>query len=280
MSIRNIHHVACVVDDIEKGYAFWRDAAGLPVKKEAELPEQGVRAALLSMGNTEIELLQPIRPDTGVARYLEKTGGGMHHICFETEDVQAELAGLKAREIELIDKEVRTGLAGQIFFVHPRATQSVLVEFAQPEEPTHIGGHEDAIFQDIPLICANTRDLFKAAGQWERNFGLQVESYSVSQQLDNRHVMIPTGAPGTVYVEVMTPLTATGKNAEFLERRGEGLFLMAARTRDMQESIRRLRDAGVRVTDEEGTGAGSVAFIHPKSTHGVFIELLPMAPVD
>lgn len=279
MTIRNIHHIACVVDDIEKGYGFWRDAAGLRVKKEAELPEQGVKAALLSLGNTEIELLQPIRPETGVARYLERTGGGMHHICFETGDVQAELDSLKERGVQLIDQAVRKGLAGDIFFVHPKATQSVLVEFAQPEEATQPGGREDALFVDVPLVCANTGDLWAAAKAWEQNFGLQVESYAASEELDNRHVMIPTGERGGVYVEVMTPLTPTGKNAEFLEKRGEGLFLMAARTADLDEGVRRLRDAGVRVTDPEGAGEARVAFVHPKSTNGVFIELLPMIDV-
>jgi methylmalonyl-CoA/ethylmalonyl-CoA epimerase len=278
MPIRNIHHVACVVPNIEDGYAFWRDIVGLPVKTERELPEQGVKAALLSMGNTEIELLEPIREDTGVDRYLKKTGGGMHHICFETGDVQADLDDLKAREVQLIDQSVRKGLAGDIFFVHPKATSSVLVEYAQPEDASHPGRQEpDALFLDMPLICASTGDLWNAARQFEQNFGLQVESYSASEELDNRHVMIPTGPEGAVYVEVMTPLTPDGKNAEFLQKRGEGLFLMAARVRDLNDAVAKLRDAGVRVTDPDE--AGTVAFVHPKSTNGVFIEILPNVEV-
>lgn len=278
MPVRNIHHVACVVAKLEDGYAFWRDIVGLPVTAERELPEQGVRAALLSMGNTEIELLEPIREDTGVARYLQKTGGGMHHICFETGDVKGDLEALKVAEVQLIDQQTRQGLAGEIFFVHPKATSSVLVEYAQPEHASEPGRQEpDALFVDMPLICGTTRDLWTAARQFEKNFGLQVESYSASEELDNRHVMIPTGSEGSVYMEVMTPLTASGKNADYIEKRGEGLFLMAARVRDLNAAVAKLRDAGVRVTDPDA--GGSVAFVHPKSTHGVFIELLPLGPV-
>lgn len=278
MSVRNIHHVACVVPKLEEGYGFWRDIVGLPVKAEKELPEQGVKAALLSMGNTEIELLEPIREDTGVARYLQKTGGGMHHICFETADVKADLEALKSREIQLIDQQTRTGLAGEIFFVHPKASSSVLVEYAQPEHGSVPGRQEpEALFLDMPLICTTTKDLWQAAGQFEKNYGLQIESYSISEDLDNRHVMIPTGQEGSVYVEVMTPLTPGGKNAEYIEKRGEGLFLMAARVRDLNAAVAKLRDAGVRVTDVDESG--SVAFVHPKSTNGVFIELLGMGPV-
>jgi len=278
MAVRNIHHVACVVPRLDEGYAFWCDIVGLPVKAEKELPEQGVKAALLSMGNTEIELLEPIREDTGVARYLQKTGGGMHHICFETGDVQADLEALKAREVQLIDQQTRQGLAGEIFFVHPKATSSVLVEYAQPEHASEPGRQEpDALFLDMPLVCSTTRDLWQAASQFEKNFGLQVESYASSAALDNRHVMIPTGPEGSVYIEAMTPLTATGKNADYIEKRGEGLFLMAARVRDLHGAVAQLRDAGVRVTDVDESG--SVAFVHPKSTNGVFIELLGPGPV-
>jgi methylmalonyl-CoA/ethylmalonyl-CoA epimerase len=130
--IKKIHHIGIVVRSLEEGYRFYRDALGLPLQKEAIVQEQGVRAALLTLGDCEIELLEPIDPQGGVARFLERRGEGLHHICFETDDIDAELAGLKERGVELIDQQPRRGLAGMICFLHPRAHRGVLVELAQP----------------------------------------------------------------------------------------------------------------------------------------------------
>src|SRR5438034_11487032 len=113
MKITRIHHVGIVVERLARAYRFWRDALGLPLVREAELPDQGVRAALLAAGESEIELLEPIRAGTGVARFLEKRGEGLHHLCFEAADVDAALASLRARNVALLDERPRPGLAGR-----------------------------------------------------------------------------------------------------------------------------------------------------------------------
>ena len=134
--LRKIHHVGIVVRNLDAAYTFYRDTLGLHVHKEAVVEDQGVRAALLTIGNSEIELLEPINQNGGVAKFLERRGEGLHHICFETNDVAAELAATKAKGIELIDQTPRQGLAGMICFLHPKANHGVLIEYAQPvEEP-------------------------------------------------------------------------------------------------------------------------------------------------
>ena len=130
--IRGIHHVGIVVKHLEEAYGFYRKTLGLALVKQAELPDHGVRAALLSAGDSEIELLEPIRPDTGTARFLEKHGEGLHHVCFDTPDVGADLAELRGRGVPAIDTAPRAGLAGQIAFLHPKACDGVLVELATP----------------------------------------------------------------------------------------------------------------------------------------------------
>ncbi|MFQ5878680.1 MAG: methylmalonyl-CoA epimerase [Dehalococcoidia bacterium] len=130
--IRKIHHVGIAVRSLEEAFAFYRDVLGLPVHKMAAVPDQGVRAALLGVGHSEIELLEPLAPDSPVGRFLERRGEGMHHICFETDDVAAELEGARGKGIDLIDQRPRPGLAGMICFLHPRSNHGVLVEFAQP----------------------------------------------------------------------------------------------------------------------------------------------------
>jgi len=130
--LRKIHHVGIVVRNLEEAFGFYRDTLGLPVHKTAVVEGQGVKAALLTIGESEIELLEPINPAGGVAKFLERRGEGLHHICFETDDVAAELAATKAKGIDVIDQTPRKGLAGMICFLHPRANHGVLVEYAQP----------------------------------------------------------------------------------------------------------------------------------------------------
>lgn len=130
--LKKIHHVGIVVRNIEAAYAFYRDTLGLVVHKEDIIQDQGVKAALLKLGPSEIELLEPITPGTGVARFLEKRGEGLHHLCFETDNITEELAATKAKGLPVIDQQPRPGLAGMICFLHPKASEGVLVEYAQP----------------------------------------------------------------------------------------------------------------------------------------------------
>jgi methylmalonyl-CoA/ethylmalonyl-CoA epimerase len=131
--LTKIHHVGIVVRSIDVAYAFYRDTLSLSVHKEDIIQNQGVKAALLTIGASEIELLEPIDPSTGVARFLERKGEGLHHLCFETDDVARELDAARAKGVTLIDQHPRRGLAGMICFLHPKASHGVLIEYAQPE---------------------------------------------------------------------------------------------------------------------------------------------------
>jgi methylmalonyl-CoA/ethylmalonyl-CoA epimerase len=130
--LKKIHHVGVVVPNLDQAMAFWRDLLGLRLTKSQTVQDQGVKAALLQVGESEMELLEPLSPDNGVGKFLARRGGGLHHVCFETDDVARELAGARAKGIQLIDQKPRAGLAGMICFLHPKATRGVLVEYAQP----------------------------------------------------------------------------------------------------------------------------------------------------
>jgi len=131
--VRRIHHVGIAVKRLADAYPFYRDTLGLPVVKEAEIADQGVRAALLAAGDSEIELLEPIALDSGVGRFLARRGEGLHHVCFDVADVAASLHDLSSRQVPLLDAAPRPGLAGRIAFLHPKACNGVLVELATPE---------------------------------------------------------------------------------------------------------------------------------------------------
>lgn len=136
-AVRRIHHVGIVVRRLEEAYGFYRDTLGLPLVRQAEIADQGVRAALLGAGDSEIELLEPIDREGGVGRFLQRRGEGLHHLCFDTPDVDRAVGDLAARGIELIDRRPRPGLAGRIAFLHPRACAGVLVELASPWAADH-----------------------------------------------------------------------------------------------------------------------------------------------
>ena len=143
--LTRVHHVGLVVRRLEDGLAFWRDALGLRVSKQATVRDQGVRAALLPIGRSEIELLEPIDPGGGVAKFLERRGERLHHVCFETPEVAAELAAVRAKGLPLIDEAPRPGLAGMICFLHPKGTRGVLVELATPPPGAHPPGDRKSV---------------------------------------------------------------------------------------------------------------------------------------
>jgi methylmalonyl-CoA epimerase len=130
--IDKIHHVGIAVHSVDEALKFYRDVLGLHVHALDMVEDQGVRAALLTIGESEIELLEPTRPDANMAKFLERKGEGLHHICFQTADVDGELQILKDKNVDLVDQASRVGLAGMICFLHPKASRGVLVELATP----------------------------------------------------------------------------------------------------------------------------------------------------
>jgi len=129
---RTLDHIGIVVDDLEKALAFWEQALGLTCQQIEDLPERGLRVAMLPVGSTRIELLASTRPDSEIAGYIAKRGPGMHHLCLNSEDVDAELAGLAAAGVQLVDERGRAGAGDcRVGFVHPRGSGGVLLELSQ-----------------------------------------------------------------------------------------------------------------------------------------------------
>jgi methylmalonyl-CoA/ethylmalonyl-CoA epimerase len=127
--ITKINHIAILVGDLESPLNFWRDALGLELTQVEEVPGEQARIAFLPTGDSEIELVQPTTDDSGLARYLEKRGPGMHHICLEVDDIDGMLAQLKEKGVQLINEEAKVGSEGRRYaFVHPKSASGVMVE--------------------------------------------------------------------------------------------------------------------------------------------------------
>ena len=129
---RRIDHVGIAVRDLDAAIARWRDALGFEVGGREVLPEEGVEVAFLKIGESRLELVAPLPGNTTLARFLEKRGEGVHHLCFAVEGVAERLRELEAAGAELIDKAPRPGSHGtQVAFLHPRGQSGVLVELVE-----------------------------------------------------------------------------------------------------------------------------------------------------
>ena len=129
----SIHHIAIVVHDLDTALAFYQDALGLEMTERREVPEEGVEIAFLPTGGKEgvgeIELLQPLDEESGVVRFLEKRGEGLHHICLAVEDIEAAMERLRAVGAHLLSDEPRIDAHGTRYvFIHPRSAHGVLLE--------------------------------------------------------------------------------------------------------------------------------------------------------
>ena len=130
--IKRIDHVTIAVYNLQETLKVYEEIFGLKPSCIEPVPDQRVLAALIPVGEEgEIEIIEPTDPESGVAKFLEARGEGVHHICFEVDDVDQELKSLAERGVKLIDKQGRPGLAGKIGFVHPKSTKGVLIELAQ-----------------------------------------------------------------------------------------------------------------------------------------------------
>ena len=126
-----INHVAIVVNDIDTTLPFWRDLLGLPCGQTQEVPQEQVRIAFLEAGDSHIELVEPTSDDSGIAKYLEKRGAGMHHICFEVEDLEAAMQHMIANGVTLLNDVPKERDGQKYVFIHPKSTGGVLVELYQ-----------------------------------------------------------------------------------------------------------------------------------------------------
>lgn len=127
-----IDHIGIATNSIEEGLAVWRDVLGLEVHSTEEVAEQGVNVCMLAVGDTHVELLEPLSPESAVGKFLAKRGPGMHHIAIEVKDIRGSLADLKSRGARLIDETPRVGAGGcLVAFIHPSSTNGVLLELVQ-----------------------------------------------------------------------------------------------------------------------------------------------------
>ena len=130
-TVNYIDHVGVAVKDIEAALAFFKKVFDVPDAKIELMEEQGVRATLIEVGQTRLELLEPTGPESGVGRFIERRGEGLHHLAFNVTDISGKLQTLQTLGVDLIDQTPREGLSGTIAFVHPRSVFGILTELVE-----------------------------------------------------------------------------------------------------------------------------------------------------
>jgi methylmalonyl-CoA/ethylmalonyl-CoA epimerase len=130
-----IDHIGVAVASIDEALPRYRDALGMTLVHRETVTDQGVEAALLDVGDSHVELVAPLSPESGVGRFLATRGPGLHHVAYRVESIEAELERCRAQGLQLIDETPRTGIrASRVAFLHPKSTGGVLTEIVQPSK--------------------------------------------------------------------------------------------------------------------------------------------------
>ena len=130
-----IDHIGVAVEDLDEAIALYGERLGMPVQHRETVEEQGVEAVLVGVGESHVELLRPLSPDTAVGRFLTRSGPGLHHVAYRTDDIESAIESVRAAGLGLIDEQPRIGIRGsRVAFLHPKSTGGVLTELVEPPE--------------------------------------------------------------------------------------------------------------------------------------------------
>jgi methylmalonyl-CoA epimerase len=128
-----IDHIGVAVEDLDGAIELYRDSFGMREQHRETIAAFDVEAVLLEVGDGHVELLKPLSGESGIGRFLERNGPGLHHVAYQTSDIDSALEQVKAAGLDLIDKEPRTGIRGsRVAFLHPKSTGGVLTELVEP----------------------------------------------------------------------------------------------------------------------------------------------------
>lgn len=136
--ITALDHIAIAVPDLEKAIKRFMEDFGLKYEGSEDVEEAKTSTAFFPLPETSIELLHPLRGEGPVAKYLEKKGGGIHHLCFRTDDIESDVKRLREKGYQFLSDEPAPGAHGcMVIFIHPKSCDGVLIELSQPPEEAH-----------------------------------------------------------------------------------------------------------------------------------------------
>ena len=198
--ILDVHHVGIAVLSLERASALYRDALGLPLVKEGDVPSRGVRAAMFAAGGSYLEIIEPVADNSPFARHIEEHGEGLHHVALWSDCVESEVASLRDSGVPLADEEPREGFTGRLSYLQPDAFDGALLEVVEPEEG--LRGHSRPVagitridhvvlrVPDVPAASQRLQDHFDVPTK--RTFERGTQAFAFMR-------------PGDVVIEVIGP---------------------------------------------------------------------------
>lgn len=276
--IRALRQVALITRDLDESLKFWGNAFGLEACFRDDLSAFGLSNAVLPVGDTFLELLQVEDRGSAGARFLERHGEGLYMIIFEGTDIPALERHLEQHQVPVAYRINRDRYAA--VHLHPKAMNRVLVSVDDPFEPgrwpaagEHWRRHVRTDVVSRLLGAGFITDSADAdAGRWHRLFGVMPERYWVQDGV--RIANVPVGGDGA-FIEFQQPVDPGAPAARYLERHGPGMYYLALATPDLDAAVERVRAHGVQVIREDlSAGGGRSAWLHPRTTHGVLVELI------
>ena len=284
MTVTRIMDVAVAVRDVDAALGLFRNQLGLPVIQDVVLEDQGVRAAFLDTGDGEIVFMQPVRDGTGVGRWLEERGESIHHISFETDNIEADLAQAKADGIPLIDETPRRGQQGKVAFLRPESNFGALIALVQPSGPRPPGapvpGDRPFRISGIDHVGFAVRDIAAA----EQHF-LHVYHLPVYKELGAEKetgLISVSHSIGRGYLEIITcqdPKDPINYVRKVLDKDGESLVMFSLLVDDLGKAVASLRGQGYEMTepmllDHKMVLGRPISHIPRKQAFGVRLQLL------
>ncbi len=270
--ITDVHHVGIAVRSLEAACAFYRDALGLPLVKEGVASARGVRAALLAVGRSYLELLQPIEDDSPFAKHIAERGEGLHHLALWSGDVERQVAALREAGVPLEDDLPRDGFTGRLSYLAPQAFDGALLEvvqpfdFAQDRPPPELGGEgpSGGWITRIDHVVLHLPDVEGACRRLQEWFG--VATKRTMERGPRRFAFL---RPGDVILELIGPLAA--------EQPGTGLVAgLAFEVKGIDALAAALKERGVPLGEPHlALQGGRIVSVHASGACGV-----PVAFID
>ena len=261
---RHLDHVGIMVRDLDQALERVEKVLGLTAAVVEDVPDQAVRVALVPTRVGRFELMQPTASDSIGARFLERRGEGLHHLCFAVDNVDDARRSIISQWGEMTQPKPQESFTGIIDFVHPTSTSGVLVEINQVTRFTPATSR-DLQFHHVTL---RTHDMDASVALWNRLFDMPVKRKAVSEGF-----AMSTGwlDAGDAEVEFAQQLNETGPVARALKSLGEGLHAVVLESDDPEAVVERARAQGVRVIVDEGDPTNVLRAIHPGDFLGTLI---------
>ena len=287
--LTRIRQVATITHDLDRAVGLYSRVLGIQATPSRELPAYGLRNAILPTGRgTFLEVLAPTDPQSAGARFLERRGEGVYLLIFQVDNLEEALGHLDAHGVQVTGRS--ESVASKSAFLHPRGINGAFIELVQPAQPqswpeVEPGGEQEpvpgALVQQIRQVVVLVRDLEGAIQRWETLFGIKATNRLHVDHGDLDIAILPVGKSGT-FIELATPGSPSAASQRFLDKVGEGLYLLIFQTQDLEASEAAIRKQGeAQITQVLPPGGNFRSlWLHPRSMKGVFTQLSHVSSPD